>query len=361
MFYTKPMEQQNTPTNGEQKGSNLIGTGEGEIPLARIPFQKIDMRTMQSDMSSIKENGGGMPAAYTPGTTPNAGQPEPTPAPSSFSISDMTAPQATVATSAPQQSPVEKNKKTFLWILIGLAVLIILAAGYFFLLPGLKGLSNNQPEQPETPVAPTPQPTPAPVVIPTTPDTSVETIDVHATFLKTVADVVTSEIKPKAFTATGIKNEIQATTTTTPLVKEYIVKTSENKPISLFSFGSIFFPNFFNTDMVMDFESDYTFLTYTNTKGTWPVLIAKVKPTSDLVAIKGKTGILEKETTLKDFYFIDPGTQLDWKVGRVGTKSAAMLEFSTRGMEFTYSWFDRYLIISSNLEAAGNAAKRLGF
>lgn len=358
------MEQQNPPTNGEQKQSNLIGTGEGESPLAQIPYQKIDMRTMQSDMSSIKENGGGTPAAYTPGTAP-VGQPQTTTPPSSFSISDMSTPQTAPASSAPQQPATPpKNKKVFVWTILGLAVLIILAAGYFFLLPGLKGLSGNENQQPVVPVESIPQPAPTstPAETPANPDLSgIETIDVHASFLKTVADVVTSEIQPKTFTAAGIKNEIQATTTTTPLVKEYIVKTNENKPISLFSFGSLFFPNFFSNDMVLDFESDYTFVTYTNTKGTWPVLVAKVKPTSDLATIKAKTGVLEKETTIKDFYFVDPGTQLDWKVGRIGTRSAAVLEFSTRGMEFSYGWFDRYLIISSNLEAAANVAKRLGF
>lgn len=344
--------------NTNNKESKLIGTGEGESPLAQVPFQKVEMRTMNSDTSSIAQSGGGAPSSYAPG--PSAAPKNPgTPQGGSFNISDMSAP--TSPSFVPPQSPGTPSmgtmpsgnggKKMFLWIMIGLAILIILAAGFFFLYPAIKD-SIKEAE-------------PAPVVEETIPveevvvETLPETLEVHASFLKSPADI-TSEIKPSEFTAVGIRNSIQPTSTTAPLFKELIVKIGDNKPIAWGAFTGMFFPTFFTTDRLLNFESDFTFFSYTNKSGTWLGAIAKLKDSSDIGFVTQEMMEFKTEPNLKDFYLMDPGTQLTWKDGKLGTKPASILEFSTRGTEFAYAWSGRYLIITSNLEAGAEAIKRLG-
>lgn len=347
------------PANGN-KESKLIGTGEGESPLARVPFQKIEMRTMNSDMSSIAQNGGGAPSPYTPGNTSPTAVPQQN---SSFNIADISSPQNSTQTqnTSPMSGGMPQgdggNKKLFVWFMIGLAVLIVAVAAYFFLLPALKNM-NADVELEEQQIAKenaTPETTPeVPAIV------GPETVDVHASFLKNPADL-TSEIRPEIFSIAGIKSAIQPTSTTVPLFKELVVKTSDNKTLSFAGFTSIFFPTFFTPQQTINFENDFTFVSYTNKTGTWLGFATKLKDSSDIAFVQREMNAFQKESTIKDFYLSAPGNQLNWKDGKVANRAASVLEFSTRGTEFVYVWFDRYFIASTNLEGAAEIAKRIGF
>lgn len=377
----------NTPIpsgRDEQKGSNLIGTGEGESPLAKVPFQKIDMRTMESDMSSIKASGGGAPAPYAP-TSPSINRSESkntgsftpqsesntpsftsaTGGASTFNIADMSTPSFGGAGTPPPppSSPVmpplpsHKGNKAFLLTIIGVVILGLIAAAYFFLLPGLKSVNEIKEEMPTTQEKTEEevqiQQGGAGILIP-------ETIAVHASFFKTPADVV-SELQPELFSAEGIKTLIQPTSTTVPLLKELFIKTPENQPISFRSFAGLFFPTFFTPDVTLNFESDFTFVSYANKSGTWLAFIIKLKDSADIGFVQSEMNRFQADPGITGFYLSDPGSALSWKDGKLGGRPASVLEFSTRGIEFAYTWFDRYLIVTTNLEGGVEAAKRLGF
>jgi hypothetical protein len=353
------------PANGN-KESKLIGTGEGEVPLARVPFQKIEMRTMNSDMSSIAQNGGGSPTPYVPGNTSPAAAPQSAPMQqnSSFNIADISSPQGApqvqttpgmTGGSVPQGNG--GNKNLFIWLMIGLAVLIVAAAAYFFLLPALKNMNADVALEEQQKAAENV----VPEVTPEVPAVeNPETVDVHASFLKSPADL-TSEIRPELFTIAGIKSAIQPTSTTVPLFKELVVKTGDNKTLSFAGFTGIFFPTFFTPQQTINFENDFTFVSYTNKAGTWLGFAAKLKDSSDIAFVQSQLNGFQAEPTIKDFYLSSPGNQLNWKDGKVANRAASVLEFSTRGTEFVYVWFDRYLIVSTSLEGAAETAKRIGF
>ncbi len=350
----------------EPKESKFIGTGEGSSPLAKVPFQKIDMRTMESDMSSVKASGGGSPSPYTPGSaapTPRPSQPASSPATgaSSFNVADMSAPEnIEVGTKSPiMPTAPQKNNKVFLWAIIGIVVVGLIAAAYFFLWPALKGIQEAKEK-----IAPAEEVTPAEEIVrpPATEEgvATPEVIAVHASFFKTPADVV-SELRPEIFSAAGVKAAIQPTSTTVPLLKELVIKTGENQPISFKSFAELFFPTFFTPNVVLNFEPDFTFVSYSNSRGTWLALVAKLKGSSDMSFIQQEMNRFQSEPGIKNLYLTDPGNAFAWKDGKIGGKPASVLEFSTRGNEFAYVWFDRYLVVSSNLEAAAEIGKRLGF
>ncbi len=347
--------------NGK-KESKLIGTGEGESPLASVPFQKIEMRTMQSDMSSIAQSGGGNPAPYSPGATPSASSAPQGIAPGSFNVADMstggtppTIPQTPTPPSYPSPSG-NGNKHLFMWLMIGLAILIIAAAAYFFLIPFLQNPTGELPAVTETQeTTEVTEEEPA-----TTQENLPETLEIHASFFKTPADL-TSEVKPESFTAAGVKAAIQPASTTVALFKELVIKTPENKPVTFSTFSKLFFPTFFTSDRTLNFQDDFTFVSYTNKSGTWLGFVAKLKDSSDMAFVQSEMNAFQSEPAIKDFYLTDPGTQLSWKDGKIGSRAASVLEFSTRGQEFAYVWFDRYLIVSSNLEGAAQIAKHLGY
>ena len=379
------MIQQNNPNEGENKESKTTGMEGAEKAPDKFPFQKVEMRTMNSDESSIKSSGGGAPSPYTPSGQGNVPKPQNTPsyggsqfqkippkAPNypqgentsqrgpSFNTTDMSTPESSPTQNTQMSdSPKKGSGKLFFWIIIGIVVLFIAAAIYFFLIPALQGMKEIKEETTETTeqvVVETPKPQTNEMGNVVTP----QTIAVHATFLKSPADI-TSEIRPVAFSAMGVKSAIQPTSTTVPLFKELIIKTDDNKPISLNTFSSMFFPTFFTSEMILNFESDFTFTSYTNEDGTWLGLALKLKDSSDISFVQSEMNKFQSEPGIKDFYLSNPGNQLEWKDGKINGKAASVLEFSIRGIEFTYVWFDRYLVISSNLKSAGEIGKRLGF
>lgn len=378
--------QQQWPTpqnqNADTTRSQFLGTGEGEVPLAKMPSDKIDVRTMASDAMSMQETGGGMPRPYTPQTqavapkeTTVPSKPIP-PSQSPVNFTDqmmggITQINQQAPKTAPQPAKKSGGRGLFWTLLIVIVVLGLIAVGYFFVYPQLftKGdvekttevinPPTTPPEEvvniPPTPPVETPTTTP-PVVVPP----SVSTVDVHASFFKTKADLV-FDAKLSAFTLDDLKKPIAFETTLVPLFKEVVWKTQENKPLSFSQIASLIFPNFFTTEKVSNFQDDFTLFSYSNTKGTWLGFITKLKDGVDVGAIQNSMNVLQQDTGLKNIFISDPGTMSPWKDGKVRNKPTSLAPFSLPGATISYTWFDRYLLVSSNLEAAEEAAKRLGY
>jgi len=377
--------QQQWPTpqnqNADTTRSQFLGTGEGEIPLAKMPSDKIDVRTMASDVMSVKETGGGMPRPYTPQAQTTAPketialsqQIPPSQSPVNFADQMMggVTQVGQQTPTAPQPEKTKGGRSIFKTLLIIIIVLGLAAIGYFFVYPLLSTTDaekapevvNTAPVPPENivniPLIP-PVETPTttlPIVIPPAP---VSTVDTHASFFKTKADLV-FDAKLSAFTLNDLKTPIAFETTSVPLFKEVVWKTQENKPLSFSQVASLIFPNFFTTEKVSNFQDDFTLFSYSNTKGTWLGFITKLKDGVNVGAIQDSMNILQKDTGLKNLFLSDPGTMSPWKDGKVRNKPTSLAPFSLQGATISYTWFDRYLLVSSNLEAAEDAAKRLGY
>ena len=370
-------QNQNTDTTRSQ----FLGTGEGEVPLAKMPSDKIDVRTMASDVTSMQETGGGMPRPYTPQTqttAPKETTARPTPiSPSQSPINFVDQMVGGIGQAGQQTSTTPQPKKTgggrslFGTLLIVIIVVGLIVIGYFFVYPQFintgtekdQGVATTTPptlpeETANVPPIPAPETaTTSPVVPPTAP---VSTVEVHASFFKTKADLVV-DAKLSAFTLEDLKKPIAFETTSVPLFKEIVWKTQENKPLSFSQIASLIFPNFFTTEKVANFEDDFTLFAYSNTKGTWLGFVVKLKDGVDIGAIQNSMSTLQKDIGLKNLFLSDPGTMNPWKDGKVRNKPTSLAPFSLQGATISYTWFDRYLLVSSNLEAAEEAGKRLGY
>lgn len=317
--------------NNESEKKNIPTENGGITPQTdKVPFQKVDIRTMSSDISSISQTGGGTPLAHDSSVT-------------NPSELKNAAPSGGIAQNK------DKSSHLFLWLIVILTVLIVGTAVYF-LIPSFYSMKNTATNN-------IPQEQPA-VVIPSKPEIP-EVIEVHVSFLKGPADI-TSEIKPEIFSVEGLKSVIQNTSTTVPIFKELIIK-KENKPITLGTFTSLFFPNSFTPEQLLNFENDFTTISYTNAAGTWLGFVARLKDSADIEFMKKEIKNIENESAIENFYLSSPGNKLSWKTGALGKYQASILEFSTRNIEFTYVLIDRNLIVASNLEAAKEIIKRLGF
>ncbi len=364
-----------------------IGDGEGEIPLAKQPTEKVDMRTMASDIASMQETGGTMPRPYTPGASPQQSgqklgtleekqpmqsafvQPTNPPVTQGIPIPDM--PQ----TPAPE-APHKKN--IFMWIVGGIVLIGIVAAIYFFVVPMFNAGPSDETTTPEQGVTKTEEIIPTenipPIETPEntstlpeapekntqTPLPSGQTLEIHVSFLKNPADLV-FDAKLSSFGLADMTGALEFTSTSIPVFKEVVFKTAENKPVSFGYVVSRFFPTFFTPETVAKFQNDGTVFTYTNTKGTWLGVIAKLKDGVAIAPIQDSMATLQKSPDLKNIFIIDPGAQGAWKDGKVANKPTSLVSFAQNGATLSYTWFDRYLLIGTNIDASGEAAKRLGY
>lgn len=362
--------------------SQFLGTGEGEIPLAKMPSEKIDIRTMASDVTSMQETGGGMPRPYAPQPQTNAPKqastpppPAPSQAPVNF-VDQMVGGtmQTMQKTQNTQQAPAPSKKGgvgLFKSVLIAIIVIGLIVIGYFFVYPMFSAKDvtvNTEVTTPETPERQTEEII-IPVVPPVEPATTTEsiaptapvlTVETHSSFLKTRADLV-FDAKLSAFTLNDLKTPLAFDTTSVPLFKEVVWKTQENKPLSFTQVASLIFPTFFTPEKVANFQDDFTLFAYSNSQGTWLGFIIKLKDGIDIGKIQDSMSVLQKDTGLKNIFLSDPGTMGPWKDGKVRNKPTSLASFSLPGATISYTWFDRYLLVSSNIDAAEEAGKRMGY
>ncbi len=370
--------------NEEQNFPPAIGDGEGEVPLAKQPTEKIDVRTMSSDIASMQETGGNMPHAYNPSTTGinnnrvDAGGPsfspqnindgfETTNAVSSTPNTNIPKIPPVTAKSTPQtpewgegSKPAKKKKSAFGWILAIIIIAGILAIGYFFVLPMLSEESpadiNQELNNEIVPVNNEPIETVPEVIEPPIGST----LEIHSSLLQSPADLV-FDVPLPGFSYADMKSALTFTSTSLPVFKEVVFKTNSNKPMAFSYILNSFFPSFFTNEITNKFESDGTIFAYTNTAGTWLGFIAKFKDTGDISAMQNEMATLQSSPDLINAFLSDPGTIGAWEDGKIAGKPASLVRFSNTGAVFGYAWFDKYLLIGSNIDGSNEAAKRLGY
>lgn len=379
----------------------MIGTGEGESPLAKPQnsAEKVDLRTLASDAASIEQSGGGVPVPYTPNIPPASGSKAAERKPDQVTPPGVAAgdigftppvPPSTDGGGAPSAKgpdvPKKKGSKSpFVAILVFIVIAGLAAVGYFFVYPLFLNSSSSpdasSPNPESTAAAPAPaseEPQSAPVIPaatsgaatsaetqvsanePTSASDSISTIEVHSSFFKTPADIV-FDTKLSSFGVSDLLRPLSFNPTSVPLLREIVWKTEENKSIAFGQAAATLLPDFFSPSVTNSFQPDFTMFSYTNSSGTWLGFIAKLKDGIDQSPVQNAMSRLQHDPNLKNLFLEDPGTMGVWKDGKVLGRASSEVSFAKSGATISYTWFDRYLLVSTNLDAAKEAGTRLGY
>ena len=358
----------------------VIGTGEGEVPLAKVPSAPM-MRTMASDVASIKETGGGEPRPYIPKEIPPAFAETPTPA---SPKKDFVVPSVIPAFVPPQpemgnvsiptpQGPVGEpgKKKSKSGLFVGIAVFVTLvgvaAIVYFFVIPKFTTAPVETPVATPTSIETVPAPEVAttteqqPTIPPPVSETpKLPTIDVHASLFKNSADL-TSEVTLTEVTMDSVKKSLEASVVEVPVLREVVFKDSTGKVYAFSTLLPLFASSTFTASTNAFFAPDATFFTYADSKGVWPGFVLKLAAGADLTSAIADIKKLEGNNEFASLFLVDPGVTQSWKDGKVGTTTARYAPFSKTGIAFSYVWFENNLVVSTSYAGAQAASKKLGF
>jgi hypothetical protein len=361
----------NLPPNGSS-----LGTGEGEVPLSAPPQPNIETRTMDSDLKSLAESGGVSPRPYVPPPPVPTQEKATSPAPENKeTFAPPTADLGEPLKSAVMPigaTPAKKSNKGLLVAILTFIIIVGLGAvGYFIVYPKFFGsettelppaenvpppAENLPPAIQEQPAIKKPEPPPSPPPSPTT-------INSHATFFKTAADLATEvELASPTgrFNLTDLKQTLALAALEVPPFTELVIKDSAGQLPSFYEIARLFAPTTFNETVLQSFEGDFTYFVYINDAGAWPGFIAKTK-TAPNQTVFDAVAKLETNGEAANFFFTDPGAPSTWKSGQVNKRPARYLSFSKNGSSLSYTWFDNYLLVSTNYAGAQEAAKRLGY
>lgn len=389
---------------GNKKPMSQIGTGEGESPLAKPPVPPTDVRTFSSDLQSIRNTGGGEPTPYVPArpanvpasSVPQTPKPPVSTPPSGIAVGASpfsggnTNPPMTPAkpvAAAPLPGMPEKKsggKKIFVALVTFLVVVALGAVGYFFVYPLFapsETPANTEPttQTPALPESGTPadQTTTPATEIPTStepeatstePETSpvsdpfegIQGIAAHASAF-TVSPDATTETILSAPTLAALHDALPTGNVASPVFSEVVLKMPSGSVIPFATVAKFIAPTFFSDSLLASFSNDATYFTYAAGNGTWFGMAIPLKAGAPIGPVQDGMSALQADPDLANFFLENPGDKGVWADGNVHGKPTSQVSFSAPDATFSYTWFDRTLLISTNLTAAGEAAAKLGF
>ena len=326
------------------------------------PPPEISVRTMKSDVESLRQTGGTGPTPK-PFVPPELTReiPRPTPPPSRITPSDFTAPKP--ATEFPasklkniieEEGPVKKaGSKKIVTIVISLIfAVIVAAAGYMYVFPLLF------PAQPPTPPITT---TPPAQPIPEVPTAAIPTL-IHKSLLQLTSPVSAMRlpaIDPAAFKI-ALSEEAQKPLAVDSLTEVTVQDASGQVPAS--TLMPTIIPDLSSAVIANLFEEDYTIALYRDSNGIWPVYLLKLSAKASPVEAQTEISKLESSSDLTNLFLSDPGTpDAGFKSGQVAELTTRYLTYSQKGAGLNIAWSKNTLIVSTSYnglkKAAGNLAK----
>ncbi len=388
------------PQGQNWSGQNpVIGTGEGEVPLAKPPIADMTMRTMGSDISSMKTSGGGEPRPYAPkevsysaptGPASSAPQMPVTPQMQQSYTAPSASPQMNFGNVAPvnivaQAVPAKSGSALFITLAAIITSIGLGAVGYFFVYPQFAApAAPAVTEQPATtapaPGAETPATTPpattTAVTEPIPPATTapatttlsasssaptaseLPTVSAHVSALKTAADF-SAEATLSSIALDAVKTALTSSPVEVPVLKEITFKDASGKVYAFAALSPLFMPSTFTPSTLALFNPDVSFITYTDKTGSWPAIVLQLATGADAAAAKTAVAAIEKNSEYQTLFITDPGTASTWKDGKVANTPARYIAFSKQGVAFNYTWLGTKLVISSSYAGAQEIAKRI--
>lgn len=392
------LNQQNQQNWGSMSGNN------GSVPPPPPP-PEITLRTMQSDIESIKQSGGENPV-------PKPFAPPEIKKQNNMELEDMSREEGMIKPNGaegvvPPSEPPKKKLKIF--ILIAVLVLVVAGAvfaGYKYIYPMFKPaitvsvpetqspVTSENVEVVETEVPPATTGLTEPiesesVTIPelgegttpvlelatTTPESEnpeSETIPapvvlkIHTSLLASQAD----SLVPLTLTAS----------TSLVSIKELLISEAAKKPEAAVALKEVTLSNqagqlvfadtlpmflsaFKSSELAPLFEEDFTSVIFYDSNGVWFGMIAKLKEEVDVAAAKALIAGLEKSTDIANLYIQDPGTPAvaGFKDGKANNLSVRYLNFSKTGASLDYGWTsNNLLVISTSYNGIKSMLTKLG-
>ncbi len=308
------------------------------------PAPDIGIRTMASDLSSLKSTGGleAKPTTFQP---------------ADFSKAPIFNPSKTV--SAPGAATVvAPARRSNLLMIIAVSTAIIIIAGlviYFFIKPLIFSVGNNT-ATPTVTTAPTEQ-------IPAVTDTSVTPTQlIHQTFFITVPTSA-STVNLTVLTLAEIQTIFTAAISgAQPQTLTEINLNLNDFPVDATAFIAVAFPEFDQAVVVANFDKDMTTFVYKDVNGSWPGYIFKLKDPANLATVSDVVKNIESSSNLPNLFLISPGVAKGvFKDGlTVGTAKARYITYTATGASVNYAWFNNYLVVSTSFNGFKEALKLLG-
>lgn len=366
--------QQNWGGMNNNQGQGTPGQGRPSMPPPPPP-PEITLRTMQSDIESVKQSGGEspMPKPFTPSELNK----QPT-----MELDDLSKEEGMIKPGdgegvIPPSEPKKSGMKVV--ILIAVLVLVLAAAayiGYAYVYPifAKPAISlNTPPVATQTiPVVETiavlevlPATTPLELLSTTTGEaalpesaTTTEVIPaapiklLHASYLVSQPEMTAQISITSTSTLANIRDSLVVESNNKPSVqtalKEVVLTSELGQP--LFSdILQMFLPDLSTTTISSLFEDDFTMVITYDQNGAWLGMVAKLKATADLASAKTEMAKLEASKNLVNLYLQNSGTQstAGFKDGKANNTATRYVSFSKTGASLNYGWTNNNLFAMS--------------
>lgn len=337
------------------------------------PPPEITVRTMSSDLESLKETGGASPTPkpFTPPELKKEWAPPASPPPplsSEASREGRTPPSALSSGQAggpPKITPAEfgepkksgtaptsglieeenngRGKKIALWT--GTLMIIIGAglAGYYIIFPLL-----FPPQAPPPPPALTQPPTEVPIGTIPVAEPPIAITAPHQSLLKSTDSVSNAQTNADlASLSNTLQQEAQKSNPAGGLVELTLSDANGQLPSS--SVLSALLPELSPEAMKNLLEDDFTLALYYDENDAWPVYILKLKAEASQVEAQTEINKLESSPNLRNFFASDPSAQAaSFKTGQANGLATRYVTFSKQGAALNVAWSGDKLIISTS-------------
>lgn len=342
-----------------QQPSNFSSMPENRPAPPPPPPPEIAVRTMKSDIESLKETGGAniAPKPFTPPELKKEwNPPAPPPPPPKIAPSEFGAPKKTGTSPAPEKSTTVieeepksgKLKKIILWGGLLIAIIAIALAGYFIIFPYLFPEQVSPPPPAITPPA-TETETP---IIPEAevPEVEMPAILPHQSLL--LAPDKTSQISLASIDLASVLNALTQESKniiSNGTLKE-VVLNDANGQIPASSVLSAIIPEFSSEKIKEFFEDDFTMALYYDENGVWPAYIFKLKIDSNVADAQNLMKGMETSANLANLFLVPPGIQAtsEFKIGQANGIATSYLAFSKKGAALNLAWKNDIYIISAS-------------
>lgn len=322
----------------ENQQNNVSG---GLVP-PPPPSSDIKIRTMDSDIKSVGETGGGTPEpeVINPSDIGNVGGPVFTP--------ETSVPEAP-APSVKEES--QKMRPWIFWILIIVLLIVLGIIGYFLITP-LVFPAEVGGEPTETEVA----------------TSTVEIIPPAAPVHQSAFNLQGDKVAKLAISNLSLVSVIAAlqgeATKTLPTgdFKEVYFEVA-GKLAKFSEYLAVLLPEIVGSDaevvLKTSYNDDFSAFLYYDDNGAWPGYVIKKK---DLTFVNDIGLFADIETASVGNVFLTPplGRQDSFRAGTVGKHANRYAPYPQSGVSFSYGLFDDYLIISTNYNGLLKVAEALG-
>ncbi len=319
-----------------------VGRAVTSSPIPSTPAPDIGIRTMASDLSSLKSSGGleAKPKIFNP---------------EEFTKEPVFESPRSVSGGTVKIIPTKSGPKILL-ISLGIIVFVAIAGAviYFLVLPMI--FSREKSPVVESPTVP---------VVNVQPPIETSPPLIHQSFF--IAPISVSKPLPMNLAnldLAGMNSALSAVSSSIPLqtAKEVVLMVSGSVPEAA-SFLSVAFPEMDKNFVVSNFEKDFTAFLYRDVNGSWPGYIFRLKPGTDPGQVASALRVIETSTNIPNLYLTNPGTSnpTGFKDGlKIGGKAIRYLSFNAPGSSFDYGWFNNYLMVTTSFDGFKEALKLLG-